>query len=286
MTTTHVIDPTDGLDTSEQDAAAARALEVGSKLVEAQEQAREERYQNARDTEESSLRYAGKYKSAEDLEKAYLELQRKLGEKSQEESPTEEPQEGEEGASEEEEVEESPEEVDEVVEVLQKANEEFYSEKGLSKETIEELSKLDSRTLVEKWAEYVQSQQEQVQQSTLDQAAVDRVMKAVGGTDTYNQILGWAAENLSPDEVSAYDEVMNSGNADAIYWAALGLKARFADSVGYEGSTYTGARAPKAEPGFRSQAELARAIADPRYRDDPAYRLDVEAKLARSGDLL
>jgi hypothetical protein len=286
MTTTHTIDPTDGLDTSEREAAEARAFEVGSKLVEEQAAAQEERYESARQTEEANLRYAGKYKSAEDLEKAYLELQRKLGEQgaSSQEEPADE---SEEAPEQEDQDQGEEEEADEVVEILQKANEEFYSESGLTKDTIEELAKLDSRTLVEKWAEYVQSQQEQAkEQQGLQQADVDRVMKAVGGTDNYNQMLAWAGENLSPDEVSAYDEVMNSGNADAIYWAALGLKSRYADAVGIEGTVYTGARAPKAEPGFRSQAELARAIADPRYRDDPAYRLDVEAKLARSGDLL
>ena len=31
---------------------------------------------------------------------------------------------------------------------------------------------------------------------------------------------------------------------------------------------------------FRSHAELSRAIADPRYASDPAYRQDVEQKLA------
>jgi hypothetical protein len=31
--------------------------------------------------------------------------------------------------------------------------------------------------------------------------------------------------------------------------------------------------------GFRSQAELVRAMSDPRYDSDPAYRADVAAKL-------
>ena len=34
--------------------------------------------------------------------------------------------------------------------------------------------------------------------------------------------------------------------------------------------------------GFRSQAELVAAQADPRYDNDPAYRQDVYAKLERS----
>jgi hypothetical protein len=37
---------------------------------------------------------------------------------------------------------------------------------------------------------------------------------------------------------------------------------------------------------FRSQAELARAIGNSKYQTDPAYRIDVEQRLAASGDLL
>ena len=33
---------------------------------------------------------------------------------------------------------------------------------------------------------------------------------------------------------------------------------------------------------FRSQAELVRAMSDPRYENDPAYRQDIVEKLDRS----
>jgi hypothetical protein len=111
-------------------------------------------------------------------------------------------------------------------------------------------------------------------------------MTAIGGQEFYSQMLGWAAENLSPAEVAAYDNVVNNGDADAVYWAAMGLKAKYTDSVGFEGKQVSGKRPSRAEPGFRSHVELARAIQDPRYRDDPAYRRDVEDKLARSGELI
>lgn len=272
-----------------REAAEARALDVGSKLVDDQSAAREEGYQRARDQVAEEGRYAGKYKSAEDLEKAYLELQKKLGEKSaepEEEGEEEEDEEAQEEASEGEEAEEDEEEDSEALEALVAANQEFADGGQLSDNTIERLSQLDSRELVETWAEYIRSQQEQVKQAQITDEQVNSIRQIAGGDQQYQEMLGWAGENLSPDEIAAYDSVMNGGDYASMYWAAQGLKARFGAEVGYEGKNYSGNRAAKSEPGFRSQAELARAISDPRYRNDPAYRLDVEDKLARSGNLL
>jgi len=284
-------DSTDPTSAETQQAAEAKALAEGESLIEQQEKARELTYEQARLQDESQARYAGKYKSAEDLEKAYLELQKKLGQPKEEESsdeeapdtPQEEPVEG----DEEEQVEEVAEESSEAVQLLQDASKEF-SDNGskLSPETIEKLSQLDSRTLVETWAEYIANQNEESVQAAISQQDADRVMTAIGGQELYQQMLGWAAENLSPAEVSAYDNVVNNGDADAVYWAAMGLKAKYTDAVGFEGKQVSGKRPSRSEPGFRSHAELARAIQDPRYRDDPAYRRDIEDKLARSGELL
>lgn len=288
MAITNTFDPQDGADTSEREAAEARALEVGARLVDAQEDAAQERFAKASQLDENEARFAGKYKSAEELEKAYLELQRKLGEKGatdDQEEVSEEPQEGEEEVSDADQAEEVDEDISDALQALVDASNEF-NDGGLSDDTIEKLAQLDSRTLVETWADYIKSQREQVQQAQLTEEQAASIRDAVGGAENYQEMLGWAAENLSPDEIAAYDGVMNGGDYGAMYWAAQGLKSRFASEAGYEGARYTGARAPKAEPGFRSQAELARAISDPRYKDDPAYRIDVQEKLARSGNLL
>ena len=288
MAITNTFDHQDGADTSEREAAEARALEVGARLVDAQEDAAQERFAKASQLDENEARFAGKYKSAEELEKAYLELQRKLGEKGtadDQEEVSEEPQEGEEEVSDEDQAEEVDEGISDALQALVDASNEF-NDGGLSDDTIEKLAQLDSRTLVETWADYIKSQREQVQQAQLTEEQAASIRDAVGGAENYQEMLGWAAENLSPDEIAAYDGVMNGGDYGAMYWAAQGLKSRFASEAGYEGARYTGARAPKAEPGFRSQAELARAISDPRYKDDPAYRIDVQEKLARSGNLL
>ena len=70
-------------------------------------------------------------------------------------------------------------------------------------------------------------------------------MKAVGGEAEYQAMIAWASENLTPAEVSAYDNVVNNGDADAVYWAAMGLKAKYTDAVGYEGKQVSGNLATK-----------------------------------------
>lgn len=286
-------DSTDTSAAEAQQAAEAKALQEGERLIEQQQRAQELTYEQARLQEESQIRYAGKYKSAEELEKAYIELQKKLGEgKKQEESaaeeepsetPSEEPLEG----VEEEEAQEEAVEVSEITQLLTDASKEFSENSSkLSPETIEKLSQLDSKTLVETWANYIAQQEQQAVQATISQQEADRVMKAVGGEKEYQAMIAWASENLTPAEVAAYDNVVNGNNPDAVYWAAMGLKAKYTDAVGYEGKQVSGKRPSSMEPGFRSHAELARAIRDPRYKDDPAYRRDVEDKLSRSGDLL
>ena len=279
-------DSTDDLDVTEaRNTEEARLLELGEKL-QSEEDAREQRkYDQAREDAESELRYAGKFKSAEDLEKAYKELEKKLGQKQE---PTQE-----EGTDSEEkseaEAEEDSEEADEQSEEVQailKASEEYYSnDNQLSPETLQKLKELPSEKLVEAYLE-LQKNAPAVAAKPISDAEAQEIVKSVGGQDAYNETLAWAAENLTPNEVAAYDNVVNSGNKDAIFFAVQALNQRYRDAVGFEGKQVSGKAVKNTIKGFRSQAELARAISDPRYRNDPAYRLDVEEKLAASGDLL
>jgi hypothetical protein len=285
-------DSTDPAVAEQQQAAESKALAEGERLIAEQAKSQQDTYDKAREAEESQLRYAGKYKSAEDLEKAYLEAQRKISELTAApdesvEGGSEPTQDDPEEASTPEEDESEPQEIKDTAELLQNAAEEFTTGNSkLSKETIDRLSQIDSRTLVETWQTYIVNKQTEAEAAALSQQEADRVLNAIGGQQVYTDMLAWAANNMSPSEVAAYDSVINSNNPEAVYWAALGLKAKYTDSVGYEGNQVSGKRSPAKGDAFRSHAELARAINNPKYRDDPAYRRDVEEKLARSGELL
>jgi hypothetical protein len=277
-------DPTDPADTAAREAEEARLLEIGDKLQAQEEEIRQETYDKARKDSEAELNYAGKFKSAEDLEKAYLELQKKLGQKESDESSTDEESESDESSTE---ATEEAAEVAEEQQLLLDASTEYYSNnQELKPETIQKLKELPSDKLIEAYLELQKSNPITQAARPLSDAEAQSIVQSVGGADSYNQTLAWAAENLKPDEVAAYDNVVNSGNKDAIFFAVQALNQRYKDAVGFEGQTISGKAVKQTVKGFRSQAELARAISDPRYRNDPAYRLDVESKLAVSGDLI
>ena len=278
-----VFDATDPDVTAARETEELRLLESGSNLIDKQEADALEQYRRSELEANDHSQYAGKFKSAEDLEKAYLELQKKLGNKETDDSSPTDETESDDSAPEEEEVQ-SP--VSKRVDFLKEASDEYYSnDNELKPETIQKLKEMPSEELIEAYLE-LQKNNPVAKAQPLSDDAAKTIVDSVGGQDAYNDTLSWAADNLKPEEVAAYDNVVNSGNKDAIFFAVQALNQRYKDSVGFEGQQISG-KAPKSTvKGFRSNAELANAISDPRYRNDPAYRYDIEQKLAASGDLM
>ena len=256
----------EGLTPDEQD-----SLQVGEQIQEQTEQL-----------------FAGKYKTAEDLEKAYGELQKKLGEKGDEDSE-------EAGDSESAESEETTEEAEETTqpsaaaELITSASEEYASNDGkLSPETLEKFSSMSSQELVEA---YMKVQSNLPQGDLLDNtgdisdATVNEIKNYAGGDESYSNMVQWASENLESGAVEAFDNIVNTGSVDAIKLAVNGLKAQYQNAVGFEGTMVTGKAPVEQKDVYRSQAELVAAMSDRRYDNDPAYRQDVIAKLERSDNL-
>lgn len=262
-------------------AEEARLVELGDKLIAEEESRNLAKYEQAQKDAEAELRYAGKFKSAEDLEKAYKELEKKLGQK-EETSSEDNDQESTEDVP----AEEPEEAVSETAKFIQEASEEYFSNSNqLTPETVQKLKEMPSEQLIDAYLELQKNATVQPQQ--LSDADANAILNSVGGESAYNETLAWAADNLKPEEVAAFDNVVNSGNKDAIFFAVQALSQRYKDAVGFEGKRVSGKSVKNTSvKGFRSQAELARAISDSRYRDDPGYRLEVEQKLAASGDLL
>lgn len=277
---TTVFDPSEG-PSAEQQAAEAAALEQGEKIAQMNQEDRERRRAENEVSNEDAALIAGKFKSQDDLVKAYEELQKKLG--------NTEPEEGEEPSEEQPEAtEEESEEVEEsvAVEAINRASEVYEKSGELNAETIEELSKLDSKELIEAYVTQFSKLQATRQAQAVDAQAEAAILESVGGAESYQQMVQWAANTLDPAEVESYNQVTNSGNVAAIKFAVEALSNRYKSAEGYEAPLVTGKRGTAKQEGFRSHAELSRAIADPRYNRDPAYRQDVENKLARSKDLL
>ena len=218
---------------------------------------------------------AGKYKDAQELEKAYVELQKKLGEKEQdteqatEEQPDDKPQLSE-GAS-----------------LITSASDEYYANGNkLSDETMAKFSAMSSQDLIKAYMEVQKTPEFQQQQSApaadITPAQVNEIKNAAGGDQAYANIINWAKGSLPEDQLNAFNEVVNTGSVQAIQLAVSGLKSQYDNANGVEGRLVTGKTAPNNGDVFRSQQELVRAMNDPRYDNDPAYRQDVIEKLDRS----
>lgn len=266
-------DPSDGQpEFNEQELAA---IEVGERMQAEQEQV-----------------YAGKFRDAQELEKAYIELQKKLGSNDttktllqEEVSDTNSTEEGGEGSDGEETADDaagsSADSPSAAASLINDASAYFAENGQLSEEMIEAFSEISSADLV---SAYIESQGNIPQAETPDltQNEVTQIKNQVGGEQQYEQLMGWAAENIDSSIVEAYDSLVDSGNAAAIALALRGISAEYENSVGYEGRMLTGKSAPSPDDTFRSQAEVVQAMQDPRYDRDPAYRDDVFRKLERS----
>ncbi len=277
MAETLTIDPTPTAEIVGEEAGVQltaeeqESLELGTKITEQQEQL-----------------LAGKYKNAEELERAYVQLQKKLGENGEEEK--QEPQAEDQGEAEdvlpEESQEDSP-QLSPSAEVILSASEEFEDSGNLSEATLAKFGEMSSQDLVKAYMEVQKSMPDNVetQSSDISDAQVNEIKNAAGGEQAYANMVNWASDNLDQKSSQAFDEVINSGSIDAIKLAVSGLKAEYEKSVGYEGRMVTGKAPSNTRDVYRSQAELVAAMGDPRYENDPAYRQDIIEKLGRSDNL-
>ena len=265
----------DAIDSDEQD-----SLEVGEKLMQ----------------EQADL-LAGKYKNAEELEKAYMELQQKLGEGEADDS-------GEEGEAEEQSGyqrydEEGYVDFDAVAEAYGEGlanafqennidpwemNDHFYANDGtLTEEMYDQLNAAGfSDETIDAYLGGLRSQMgyEEAGQVLGDGEIAD--IKAIaGGEEGYAQVIEWAGQNLPQADIEAFDEVINTANEAAVRFAVKALVGQYEDAVGRTPDLVTG-KQPLPGAAYRSMAEVVRDMSDPRYDQDEAYRMDVQNRLSRS----
>jgi len=274
----------EGLTAEEQD-----SLQVGEQMAEQQEQL-----------------LAGKYKNAEELEQAYVELQKKLGDKDGIQEGEQETQEVE--AKEET---EKPEFTDDAERYKEDGSVNYEAVSQDYGETISNLFKekgVDPYPICETfWKNNGQIPQEMHDQLTgaglskvvvdaylqgrareygmnadLNQTDIDGIKQSVGGEKAYESLMTWAGQNLSQDSINSFDNLINTGDAASIQLAVNGLVAQYQNDAGYEGRMLQGKPSKTSTDVYQSQAQLVAAMSDPRYDNDPAYRQEVIAKLDRS----
>jgi len=256
---------------------------------------------------------AGKYKDAQELEKAYVELQRKLGDSekpSEETTTTESESEPEVAEAESGDSEVAPgdgylengdvnyeavnETYGEQLGGLFKSNgvdpwaisKHFHSNQGtITDDMYQTLENTGlSRAAIDSYLAGRSAQMGYNQESAADvsQAQINDIQSSVGGAEAYKNITSWAGQNLDRSAIKAFDNIVESGDTNAIKMAVAGLKAQYENANGYEGRMLTGKATATAGDVYKSQQQLVQAMSDPRYDSDPAYRQEVIEKLDRS----
>ena len=296
-TQTITYDPTnDSIIEEQNDARDAENLEIGEKMVAEQENL-----------------LAGKYKTTEDLETAYKELEQKLGEKekglerdsdSEEAEPAEDylvnPETGDKLNTHNEDGTVNYEEVsnvygDKLSELLQGSNvdpweisKEFHSNQGqVSDESLKTLTDAGlSKAAVESYLAgraaqmgYGQESEEQTGPMLNDQE-IASVKAIAGGPDGYDALMNWAGDNLSDADAKNFDEVIETGNNAAVTFAVKALMGQYEDAQGRDATLITGKKSTTET--YRSMAEVVRDMNNPLYDNDEAYRDDVRRKLEAS----
>ena len=213
---------------------------------------------------------AGKYKNAQELEKAYKELESKIGTQN---APTQELVE-----SKEPEVEEEKTAVETAF--LESLWDESQQEGDFKQETLDKLKGMNPTDLAQEYLNYRAANQQEEPQ--LQQKDIDNLYNVAGGKKGYTDMMNWAKDNVAKQEIEMYDRVMEKGDPLAAFFAVKALHYRYNDAQGVDAPVLTGKAARPQTPGFKSQAALVAAMNDPKYDNDPAYRQEVMEKLANS----
>lgn len=248
--------------TVQQTEETSPTLEESAQLIDeqAQEQAEIEAqpktYDPSEVQEERPEWLPEKFGSAEEMAKAYGELETKLGQPKQEE---------------EEVAEEASTDVN--YETAINAASEEYSEKGeLSEETYASLQGQGlSKLMVDN---YIAGQQAIINQQQME------ITNEIGGMDEYQKLSTWAAETLSDSDLEAYNQTVESGTVAQAKFAIKSLYSQFqaAGSPRLAQGSVNGTGVPP----FQSRQQVTAAMRNPAYENDPAYREEVLQRLARS----
>jgi len=197
-----------------------------------------------------------KFKNAEDLAKAYSELEKKQS------TPEEQP------------AEDKTYENETTPEPMDKFYTEYQDKGELSAQSYEELNKMGlNKDLVDG---YIAGQE------AIANNDVQQVHNLVGGANNYSKLIEFAKTNLSEAEQNAFNDTLETGSIEQVKFAVQGIASRAGINSEQPQSMINGDSIETASDIFESSAQVIEAMNDPRYAKDPAFRKAVEEKIARS----
>lgn len=215
-----------------------------------------------------------KFKTPEDLSKAYGELEKQFTQSRQEASKDEETADSNEVSSNETEaVTEARDAVENAGLDFDAMQQEFADNGELSEKTYKDLeAKGIPKEMVDAYVEGQEAKAEAYSQE---------IYGFAGGEEAYQEMSQWASENLSDSEIDAFNGAITSGNSSQARLAIDGLVSRYRDNGGAE-PTLVGGKASASVDTYSSWAQVTKDMGTPEYKKDPAFRDAVQQKLSRS----
>jgi len=160
--------------------------------------------------------------------------------------------------------------------------EQEFAENGeLSQESYDQLTQYFPKNVVDTYIEGQKALATQYAQSIYQEA---------GDQDTYSQMVEWAAENLSQEEIDYFNEAVQSGDTVKAKYAVRALKSQFDANSSKDSSgnnlnlAQAGTTGRRGASGYSSKQEMVRDMQDPKYQNDPGFRSAVDAKLRQTPD--
>jgi hypothetical protein len=197
-----------------------------------------------------------KFGNAEELAKAYSELEKKFssGDKQEETQTREEPNQS--------------------TNTLEPYYKEFADAGTLSEKSYTDLAKMGlDKQLVDGYI---------AGQKAIAESEIQQVHSIVGGAEKYSQLLDWSTKNLNEAEATAFNDMLDTGSIEQIKLAVSAIANRAGISGQEKPRMLEGDTTASTADVFGSIAQVTQAMNDPRYDKDPAYRKEVEMKIARS----
>lgn len=223
--------------------------------------------------------WAGKFKTPEEMAKAYKELESKLGGQQRDNDAPGKP-----------EVDPNApkvaaiENTDEAAAMLQEKGlniasftAEYETTGQLSEQSYASLEKAGiPKDMVNAYIEG---------QKVLVSSQIAEIKNTVGGEEAFTKLASWAVTGLSDSEKQDYEDALATNRPGIIKLAVAAVKAKYDAAMGKDPQVVLGGNAPSGNDGvdrFNSFEEMMSAMKDKRYDTDPAYRMKVEQKAYRS----
>lgn len=240
-------------------------------VVEGQEEGGEVQLESDKEQFEMPEKFEGK--SAEEIAKAYLELEKLKAKQSveQEGGDTTSTEKEEETQEEEETDKKEPTKIEEAK--IQEYEQTINESGSLSEDQYKELEEAGyTREQVDREIEFREYQK------------IKSVEELTGDTiDKFKEVVAWAQENKTPEEIKEFNEALKGSNKLGQQALLKTLYAEAAKSGGTEDVTlHTNTPQRQASKGYSSESELFADMNNPAYKNDPKYQQKVMDKLSVS----